>query len=83
MAPDSNLVWAILTTILCCWPFGIPAIVNAAKVDRYWIAGYREEAYEAANKAKKWSIVSACVAVCFWVLYLILVVVLGVVSAGF
>ena len=30
MAPDSHLTWAIISTLLCCWPFGIPAIVNAA-----------------------------------------------------
>lgn len=30
--PDSNLVWGILTTILCCLPLGIVSIVKASKV---------------------------------------------------
>ena len=30
--PSNNLVWAILTTICCCLPFGIVSIVYAAKV---------------------------------------------------
>ena len=31
--PIPNYLWqSIVVTILCCWPFGIPAIVYAAKV---------------------------------------------------
>lgn len=82
MAPDNNLVWAILSTLLCCWPFGIPAIVNAAKVDKYWLAGHHEEAIYAANEAKRWAKISAIAAVVFWALYIIFVVVLGVFAAG-
>ncbi len=82
MAPDNHLTWAILSTILCCWPFGIPAIVNASKVDKYWIAGHKEEAIKASKEAKKWANISAIVAGVFWVLYLIFVVILGVFAAG-
>lgn len=82
MAPDNNLAWAIFTTLLCCWPFGIPAIVNAAKVDKYWIAGHHEEAIYAANEAKRWAKISAIAAVVFWALYILFVVVLGVFAAG-
>ena len=82
MAPDNNLVWAILSTLLCCWPFGIPAIVNAAKVDKYWIAGHHEEAIYAANEAKRWAKISAIAAVVFWALYILFVVVLGVLASG-
>ncbi len=57
--PDSNLVWAILTTIFCCLPFGIVSIVYAAKVDSLWSQGQQQEAYEAASKAKTWAIWSA------------------------
>ena len=37
--PDSNLVWAILTTLICCLPFGVVAIVKACKVDSLWANG--------------------------------------------
>ena len=39
MKPDNNLVWAILSTILCCLPLGIVAIVYASKVDGLYNQG--------------------------------------------
>jgi len=57
--PDNNLVWAILTTILCCLPFGIVSIVYAAKVDGLWTSGQHAEARAAANSAKTWAIAAA------------------------
>jgi hypothetical protein len=71
--PDSYLVWSILTTILCCWPFGIPAIVNAVKVERLWMAGDYAGAYEKSDAAKKWCWISAIAAVVIYVLYFVLV----------
>lgn len=74
--PDNYLVWAILTTILCCWPLGIVAIIKSTKVDSYWNAGQHDLAIQASNDAKKWSIISAiCGAVgcilyaIFWLIY--------------
>lgn len=57
--PDNYLVWAILTTIFCCLPFGVVAIVHAAKVDGLWTSGNYNGACEYSDKAKKWSIISA------------------------
>lgn len=37
--PDNNLVWAILSTFLCCMPFGIVSIVFAAQVDGKYAMG--------------------------------------------
>lgn len=59
--PDSYLVWAILTTFLCCMPFGIVSIVYSTKVDSYWYAGQYSAAYDASHKAKVWAIASAVV----------------------
>lgn len=56
--PESHLAGAIIVTLLCCWPFGIPAIVNASKVDQYWSMQKYDEAWEYSNKAKNWIIVS-------------------------
>ena len=58
-APDSNMVWAILTTLLCCMPLGIIAIVKASQVESLWHQGFHKEAINAANSAKKWSITGA------------------------
>ncbi len=59
--PDNYLVWAILTTLFCCLPFGIASIVYAAKVDGLWATGQQAAAYEASQSAKKWAIVAASV----------------------
>ena len=52
------LVPAILVTIFCCWPFGIPAIVFAAKVDGKVSRGDIAGALDSSNKAKTWTWVS-------------------------
>ena len=59
--PSNNLVWAILTTICCCLPFGIVSIVYAAKVDSLYYSGHYEEANAAARKAGTWAVVAAIV----------------------
>lgn len=57
--PDNYLVWAILSTLMCCLPLGVVAIINASKVDSEWNAGRHEEAIAAAANAKKWAMFSA------------------------
>jgi hypothetical protein len=49
------LTQAILVTLLCCLPFGIPAIVYAASVSGKLQAGDYEGAKVASDKAKFWS----------------------------
>lgn len=53
--PDSGLTYAILVTIFCCWPFGIPAIVQAAKVGGLWRSGQYSQARAMAARSKYWS----------------------------
>jgi len=57
--PENNLIWAILSTVLCCMPLGVVAIVKASKVETLWYQGRHDEAIKAADDAKKWSIYSA------------------------
>ena len=73
------LVQSILVTILCCWPFGIPAIISAAKVDGLVARGDIAGAMDASKKAKTWTWVSFGSAMVFVVLYLALIG-LGVIS---
>lgn len=49
---------AILATICCCLPTGIPAIVFAAQVDGKWASGDSEGARDYSEKAKLWGLVS-------------------------
>lgn len=68
--PDNNLVWAILSTVLCCLPVGIVSIISATKVDSLWNNGQHAAAAAEAKKAKDWAIYSAIAAVVLWVIYL-------------
>lgn len=66
--PDNNLIWGILTTVLCCLPLGIVSIVKANQVQGLWFQGQYAEAQAAADEAKKWAIISAISSVVFVVL---------------
>ena len=59
--PENYLVWAILSTVLCCLPLGIVSIVYSTKVSGLWVQGRYAEAQAAADNAKKWAIISAIV----------------------
>jgi hypothetical protein len=57
-APPSYLVFAILATVLCCLPAGIPAIVYAAQVNSKLQLGDLAGAQVASNNAKLWCWIS-------------------------
>lgn len=82
LPPDNHLAWAIISTLLCCWPFGIPAIISASKVDTYWKEGHYDAAQKAADDAKKWATISAVAAVAFWVIYLLVVAISAAVGVS-
>jgi uncharacterized membrane protein YvbJ len=52
------LVQAILVTVCCCLPFGIPAIVFAAQANAKAAVGDIQGALDASDKAKTWTWVS-------------------------
>jgi hypothetical protein len=70
--PPNYLVWAILTTLFCCLPFGIVSIVFAAQVDSKFNSGDVAGAQRASENAKKWAIVAAAVSVGFFLLWILL-----------
>ena len=53
------LVWSILSTLFCCLPLGIVAIVYSVKANSAYDAGTTEEYVKSADKAKFWLILSA------------------------
>lgn len=59
--PKNNMVWAILSTVLCCIPFGIYSIILASKVNGLYESGNYDEAQRMANEAKKWAIIAVVV----------------------
>ena len=70
--PDNNLIWAILSTLLCCLPLGIVSIISATKVDNLWAAGQQEEAIREAKKAKDWAIYAAIAGIVVIIIYVAL-----------
>jgi hypothetical protein len=64
------LVQAILVTVLCCLPFGVPAIVFAAQVNGFIRSGDFPAAIDASRKARLWCWVSFWLGVSWIVIYL-------------
>ena len=81
--PDSNLVWAILVTVLCCLPLGIVSIVKATQVSGLWGQGRYAEAQRAADDAKKFAIWGAIAGVVVGVIYLVFTLVVGASSFSY
>ncbi|MBF0457280.1 MAG: CD225/dispanin family protein [Nitrospirae bacterium] len=74
--PD-YLVWSILTTLFCCLPVGIVAIVYSARVGTKITAGDIAGARDSSKKAKMWCWISLA----SWVGIALIGVLIGVVSS--
>ena len=60
------LLESILATVLCCMPFGIPGIVNAAKVEAYNASGDFTRAEHHSREAKKWTLIALGIGLLFY-----------------
>jgi len=67
------LVFAILSTVLCCLPTGIPAIVYAAQVNGKLQLGDIAGAQAASKNAKMWCWISFGLGLAFCFIYGIIV----------
>jgi Interferon-induced transmembrane protein len=76
--PDNNLVWAILSTIFCCLPLGVVAIVKSTQVSTLWAQGQYDASRKAAEDAKKFALWAAIAGVIVVVLYVIFFVLIGI-----
>lgn len=63
--PPTNLVWAIIVTLLCCMPMGIVAILYAVKVNRRYQAGDFKGAERASETGAWWCIASIISSIVF------------------
>jgi hypothetical protein len=70
---QNYLVFAILATVFCCLPAGIPAIVYAAQVNTKLQAGDVAGAQAASNNAKLWCMIAAGLGLGIVALYVILI----------
>jgi flagellar biosynthesis/type III secretory pathway M-ring protein FliF/YscJ len=73
---------AILTTLFCCLPFGIVAIVYAAQVSSKQQMGDYEGAMQASNNAKLWCWLSVGAYLAVVVVYVLLVIVASVAQSA-
>ena len=67
---ESHLVFAVLTAVFCCQPFGIVATIYAAQVSSLVNSGNIPAAQEASEKARKWALAGL---ICGLVLYPIVI----------
>ena len=76
--PKNWLAESILVTLLCCLPFGIVGIVNAASVSSKFASGDYEGSLRASQEAAKWTKIGFWVGIGVVALYILFFVVLGV-----
>jgi hypothetical protein len=78
LAPVNNyLIPAILTTLCCCLPGGVVAIIYAAQVNSKLAAGDVPGAMAASRNAKMWSWISAGAGLLVAIAYAALLVIGG------
>lgn len=75
--PDNYLAWAVLATVFCCFPAGIPALVAATSVNERWLRGDIAGARDASLQARNWTICAVLLGVIFWTTWMVGVFVLG------
>lgn len=75
--PPTNLVWAILATVMCCLPVGIVAILYAVKVSRRYQQGDIEGAKRASETGAWWCIASIVLGIIYQPILLALTMGLG------
>ena len=77
------LIFAIISTLLCCLPLGIVAIVYACKINSLQRSGDYAGAQNAAKKAKMFTIIGTVAALVVSIFYIIFAIVIGIGSSDF
>ncbi len=67
--PSSHMALAVFTTICCCLPFGIVAIIKANDVGKYYAMGNYDAALMASADAQKWGIIALICGILSWSFY--------------
>lgn len=69
--PPNHLLWAILSTLCCCWPLGIVSIVFAAQVNSKWAMGDAWGAQQSSKRAQQYAMWSAITAIVIGIFYVV------------
>ena len=75
---DNHLVKAILSTLFCCFPLGVVAIVYASQVNGKLQMGYYDDAVATAHNANQWANYSIISGLVVGVLYVLFMLVVGI-----
>ena len=67
--PSNYLVFSILTTLFCCLPTGIVAIIYSCKVSSLYNENRMQDAQQASQWALRWNIVSIILGIVGLLLY--------------
>ena len=81
--PSTHMALAIITTIMCCLPTGIVAIMKSTKVESLYHAGQYDEAVSASKSALNWSIAGIVLSSIFCIAYILMVVVFGIAAVNY
>ena len=70
-SPDFHnlLIWAIVSTFLCCNITGVIGIVMDLKAEIEWVKGNKDKAWDKYKTAKMWIIIGAVLMVIFYIFY--------------
>ena len=81
-APENHLVLAILTTLFCCLPTGIIALVYAIQTNSAITAGNLEAAAINSQKAKFWGMLGFWIGLGSVLLYAVLTLIAGILGVA-
>lgn len=70
----NHLVWAILSTLFCCLPAGIVAIIYSSQVNTKIASGDMQGAMDASKNAKMWSMIAAGASLVVGIIYAIFMI---------
>jgi len=76
--PPNHLTFAVISLVLGIWLLGIPAVLNASRVDSLWAAGDVAGAHLASGKAHKFATWSLAVCAVVVLGYVVLFALVGV-----
>ena len=68
--PPTFMIWAILSTICCCLPAGVVAIIFSSQVSSKYFARDYEGARKASERTEMWIIASIVLGIIVNALYM-------------
>lgn len=81
--PSSNMLLAVLTSLCCCMPLGIVAVIKASRVKLFYEKGEYALAIKASAQARRYCYVGIFLSLICWMLSLTGIIWILVYGGGF